>query len=92
MLYEVITCIFEDNIVKKEIKYNHSIFEKINIIDLKYTLFNFKSLDYDKNFITWQEKYIIDIVGVNINSDSIQPNFVMRDGTSYPDITRNNFV
>ncbi len=81
-------CIFEDNIVKKEIKYNHSIFEKINIIDLKYTLFNFKSLDYDKNFITWQEKYIIDIVGVNINSDSIQPNFVMRDGTSYPDITK----
>lgn len=88
---EKMISIFKDNINRVESKYDSEIFEKISLETLKYNLFTFHSIRYDKNFLTWQEKYLIDIVGVEIDRDGIKSNIVMRDGTSYPDVTKWTF-
>lgn len=65
--------IFEDNLNKKEFSYSDNFFDKYGEYLLNVNAFSFQVIESD--CLTWQEKYLLDMVKVSIQSHTFHPLF-----------------
>ena len=65
--------VFEDNLDKKEFSYSDNFFEKYGEDLLSVNAFSFQVIESD--CLTWQEKYLLDMVKVSIQSHMFHPLF-----------------
>ena len=63
----IILNIFNNNVKKVEQVYDNKILELTKLEELRYKLFNASRIVCDLKFVTWQERYLLDIIGIRID-------------------------
>ncbi len=74
-----------DNINGIEHSYSENYFKELETVFMSYTAFSFNSKKAEL-YSTWQERYLLDMLRIQIDGKKIIPEITFKNGTTIPDI------